>query len=193
MKRALAMVAFILFAFRPALAHENFYSVILDGPSEAPPNASPGTGTALVTVDLDLITMRVELSFSGLTGTTSASHIHGNTTTPGAGTAIVATQTPTFTGFPLGVTAGTYDHTFDMTLASSYNSAYIAAHGGTVATAFNDLIAGMDQGRTYLNVHTSTFPGGEIRGFLQAIPEPSSCGLLLLGGIALVRRRRAGR
>src|SRR4029450_2181923 len=65
----------------------------------------------------------------------------------------VATTTPTFTDFPLGVKSGTYDHTFELGLASSYNSAFIAANGGTVITASNALFAGLDAGRAYLNIH----------------------------------------
>ncbi len=55
---------------------------------------------------------------------------------------------------------------FDLTLASSYNSAFITAHGGTVAQAEADLIAGLLGGQTYLNIHTNLFPGGEIRANL---------------------------
>ena len=115
----------------PVAAHESVYFADLSGPNEAPPNASPGTGWARVTIDFDLVTMHVEASFSGLLGTTTASHIHCCTAAPDSGTAGVATQTPSFAGFPLGVSAGTYDHTFDMTLAASYNAAFITANGGT--------------------------------------------------------------
>ncbi len=85
--------------------------------------------------------MRVQASFSGLTGNSTNAHIHGNTLAPFSGTAIVATPLPTFPGFPSGVTSGTYDTTFDMSLAPSWNSAYITAHGGTPLSAFADLIA----------------------------------------------------
>ena len=54
-----------------------------------------------------------------------------------------------------------------MTLASSYNPAFVTAHGGTVAGAEADLLAGLKAGQAYLNIHSSTFPGGEIRGFLR--------------------------
>ena len=177
----------------PATAHETVYKATLNGASEAPPNVSPGFGTATVTFDFDAVTMRVETSFSGLLGNTTASHIHCCTAVPGTGTAGVATTTPTFPGFPLGVTSGSYDHTFDMSLASSYNSAFITGHGGTVSSAMNALIFGLDAGETYLNIHTSAFPGGEIRGFLVAVPEPSTYALMLAGlGLAgLVARRRA--
>jgi hypothetical protein len=117
--------------------------------------------------------MTLDVSFSGLAGNTTASHIHAATATAGAGTAGVATTTPTFAAFPLGVTSGTYPRTFDMTLASSYNAAYITANGGTTATAFNALKAAVDTGKAYLNIHSSTFGGGEIRGFWAPVPTPA--------------------
>jgi hypothetical protein len=114
--------------------------------------------------------MRVQATFSGLTGNTTASHIHAPTAAAGTGTAGVATTTPTFTGFPTGVKAGTYDHTFDMTLASSYNPAYITANGGSPATAFIAFKAAVAAGKSYLNIHSSFAAGGEIRGFLLPCP-----------------------
>ena len=99
-----------LLSAAPLIAAPVSYIAILDGPSESPPNASPGTGTALVTIDDVAHTMHVEVDFVGLLGTTTASHIHvingpGDTDlTDTLGP--VATTTPTFSGFPLGVTAG---------------------------------------------------------------------------------------
>jgi hypothetical protein len=169
------------------------YNVTLDGPSESPANASPGTGFADIQYDNVLHTLYINLAFSGLTGTTTASHIHAATTLPGTGTAGVATTTPYFSGFPIGVTSGTYINTLDLTLASSYNPAYITANGGTTATAEAALVAAIAADKAYLNIHTTTFGGGEIRGFLVAVPEPTSLGLLVLGGCALtwgMRRRK---
>ena len=189
-----AGAALALAAALPAAAHETIYVADLSGAAEAPPNASPGTGTVRVTIDFDLVTMRVEASFSGLIGTTSAAHIHCCTASPGVGTAGVATPVPSFPGFPSGVTSGSYDQTFDMTDAGSYNPAFVTASGGTVGDAFAALVAGMDGGQAYLNLHTSIFPGGEIRGFLAPVPEPETYALMLLG-LALVgaaaRRSRA--
>jgi len=164
------------------------YTVVLDGPSESPPNASPGTGTGTVTIDTTLMTMRVQSSFSGLLGTTTASHIHAATAVPLTGTAGVATQTPSFSGFPLGVSSGSMDTTFDMTLATSYNPSYVTANGGTPASAFAALTLAMAQGRSYLNIHSTTFGGGEIRGFL--VPAPGAVSLLGLAGLFAARRRR---
>ena len=153
------------------------FTATLNGPSESPPNASPGTGFAEVDFDIAASTMRVRVDFTGLTSSTTASHIHCCTTTPFTGTAIVATTVPTFPTFPLGVTSGTYDRTFDMTLASSYNPAFIAAEGGTVALAETALFNGLFAGTEYLNIHTTEFPTGEIRGFFNPVPEPGSLAL----------------
>lgn len=161
------------------------YQAVLSGPAESPANPSPGFGVANVKFDSFLNTLSVDLTFSGLLGTTTASHIHAPTGSPLSGTAGVATMTPYFTGFPIGVTSGSYSNTFDLTLSSSYNSAYITANGGTPASAEAALTASLAAGEAYLNIHTTLFPGGEISGFLVAVPEPSSLALLGLGGFCL--------
>jgi hypothetical protein len=172
------------------------YVASLSGPAESPPNASPGTGFAEVDYDSTAHTLHVHVTFSGLTAGTIASHIHSATTAPGTGTAGVATTTPTFANFPLGVTSGTYDNTLDLTLASSYNPAFVTANGGTTASAETALATGLAAGEAYLNIHTTNFTGGEIRGFLQPTPAPPTIVLLASGLGALgvgTWWRRAGR
>ena len=188
-----AIAAVLVLASSESPAAPVSYIAFLDGISEAPPNNSPGTGFTRVDLDIVAHTMRVRADFSGLVAGVTAAHIHTPTPAPGSGTAGVATTTPTFPNFPLGVTSGTYDMTFDLTLASSYNPAFITANGGTTADAERELVAGIAGGRAYLNIHTSTFPGGEIRGFLVPIPEPASLVMLAIGGLALGAVRFARR
>jgi CHRD domain/PEP-CTERM motif len=191
----ISAAAFCIFATQ-ASAALLIYEAALSGPAESPAKASPGIGFAEVDIDTVANTMTVNVSFSGLLSPTTASHIHCCTPTPDAGTAIVATQTPTFMNFPLGVTSGTYNNggaAFDMTLASSYNPAFVTANGGTALSAFAALEAGLVAGDAYLNIHTTEFPGGEIRGFLlAAVPEPSTWAMLILGfaGLGFIGYRR---
>jgi len=175
--KSLLLAAFFLCVYN--LSQGQVYYTSLSGAIEVPSNTSPGTGKAVITINGN--TMRVQCTFSGLVATTAAgapsgttaSHIHAPTAIPLSvtSTAGVATTTPTFTGFPSGVRAGTYDQTFDMTLASSYNPAYVTANGGTPAAAFVALKTAIAQGRSYLNIHSNAFPGGEIRGFLLPCPS----------------------
>jgi hypothetical protein len=166
------------------------FTGLLSGANENPATGSPGTGSTTVIFDpvTDLLT--VDVIFSGLEAGTTASHIH--CCIPPNGNAIVATTVPTFPGFPLGVTSGTYLDTLDLTLASSFNPAFITANGGTVVLAEAALAAGLESGMAYLNIHTTMFPGGEIRAFLEPVPEPGSAMLVVtaLVGFWAMRRKR---
>lgn len=162
----------------------------MNGANESPPQITDGIGTALITLDLDLATMRVEASFSNLTGNVTIAHIHCCTANPGEGNVGFATTAPTFPDFPAGVTAGVYDQTLDMTLASSYNPAFVTANGGTVGSAYNAFLSGVQSGRSYFNIHSSFAGGGEIRGFLTLVPEPNALALALVGGMGFALRRR---
>jgi hypothetical protein len=185
--RTIAVAAAFAFA-ACAQADLVIFTANLDGPSEAPPNASPGIGFAQIDWDTTAHTMRVQASFSGLLGTTTAAHIHASTAAPFAGTAGVATQTPSFSSFPLGVTAGAMDQTFDLTQASSFSAAFLAANGGTPAGAEAALFSAASSGRAYFNIHSTVFGAGEIRGFL--VPVPGSAIVLAAGGLLAARRRR---
>ena len=157
----------VIFLGASYVSNGQVYWVTLSGPAEVPANNSPGTGKALVTIDAVANTMRVQVTFSGLMAGVTNSHIRASTAVAGSGTAGVATTTPTFTGFPSGVTAGAYDNTFNMLLGSSYNPVYVTANGGTPASAWVALRTAIAAGRSYLNIHSTLFPNGEIRGFLN--------------------------
>src|SRR5262245_48242290 len=140
------------------------YIIALNGQNENPSNLSPGTASGLVDIDTSAHTLHVNIVFTGLTSNTTMAHIHCCIAPPG--NTGVATPVPAFPGFPLGVTSGTYEHTLDLTQASSWNPAFITAHGGTPAGAEAALAQGAAAGFAYFNIHTTNFPPGEIRGFL---------------------------
>jgi hypothetical protein len=191
MKRLLCISAFVLALTSVGFAAPITFTGVLSGANENPTTGSPGTGSALVTYDSATHMLSVDVTFSALEAGTTASHIHCCVLPNG--NAAVATTVPTFPGFPLGVTSGSYVHTFDLTSASSFNPAFVASNGGTEAGAEAALAAGLADGMAYLNIHTTTFPNGEVRGFLQATPEPTSGMLVILAlaGFWVMRRKRA--
>lgn len=157
-----------------AFADTLTYTAQLSGTGENPPNASTATGTALFLLTGDIL--QIHVSFTGLTGgSATAAHIHC-CAAPGTNAAVWVP----FAGFP-NITSGTYDATVDL-------STFVFSGGGTEAA----LIAGMNNGTAYTNIHNATFPGGEIRGQIEPTSEPGT--LLLLGtgavGAMLLFRRR---
>ena len=169
------------------------FQASLDGPSENPVNASTGVGIANVIIDDVANTIAITAAFSGLVSPSTVAHIHCCVAPPG--TAGVAVTPTTLTGFPAGVTSGAYSNVFDTTLASTYTAAFVTNFaGGVLANAEAAFINGLLAGQAYFNIHSSTFPAGEIRGFLQTTPVPGALPLFATGlgtlGLYGWRRKR---
>jgi hypothetical protein len=167
------------------------FAAFLDGPSENPSVASPGTGFALVTFDTDAMEYSVDVTWRNLVAGTTVAHIHCCIDPPG--NVGVATYPMTFPGFPVGVTKGSYSNTFDLTDPATFTAGFVNNFAGMdPANAPAALLANLKAGKAYFNIHSSQFPAGEIRGFLTQVPEPSTIGLagLALVGLAALRRRK---
>ncbi len=152
----------IALAAAPAQA-QNVFIADLRGASEVPPAASPASGFAIVFFDRTFQNMTVRTTFSGLIANTVDAHIH--CCVPPTANAVVAVGFRP-AGFPLGVREGQFSATFDLTNPAVFNPAFRTANGGTAASARTALVNGTQAGLSYVNIHTSRFPGGEIRGQL---------------------------
>lgn len=115
------------------------YNMNLNGASEVPANSSAGTAAVRVTLDQATGDVVVDGTFTGLTTPVTAAHIHGPAAA-GANAAIIVPLTIT------GTTAGT-----------------VSGTGNMSSVQMNDMLTGM----TYLNIHSSMFPSGEIRAQIQ--------------------------
>jgi hypothetical protein len=140
--------------------------VLLDGLQETPPVATPGTGFA--DVSFDDVTGQMVVSngtFQNMIGTSSDAHVHGYAAA-GAG--------------PVGVVFGL---TFQAGVSTGTFSGSGIIPGGNIDEVMNGL--------TYINIHSTFRPGGELRGQV-IIPEPASGALALVatGTLLLPRRRR---
>jgi hypothetical protein len=154
------------------------FEIALTGQKEVPPNATSATGIMIGTYDNATNTLSFSVTFNGMTGTTTAAHFHG----PAAPGVNAGVQIP-LVGFPAPVTSGTYSNSYVLTPLQE-----------------SQLLSGL----WYLNIHTTVWPGGEIRGQLTEGTMTGECivpevpfanwalllGFLLIGTFAFFRYRQ---
>ena len=158
--------------------------------NEVPSNSSTGSGGEIgagISLDTDTFVLTINIGwgsgngFTDLTGDATVGHVHGATaSTPPA--AFNETASP----LPGGVG--------DLHTKPGWNpSASSGSFQGSITLSASQVTELLD-GRYYINVHTQANSGGEIRGQLVQVPEPSSIALLAVGAagfLFLLRRRHA--
>ena len=132
----LMLLVFSIVFFISARANIYPFSLTYSGANENPPNGSSATG--IISGTYDNFTKRIfyTVTFSGLTTPATGAHFHSPATTTTNAAVIIP-----FTGFP-AATSGTYS-------------------GSSLVTPTQE--AQLFAGLWYANIHSSTYPGGEIR------------------------------
>jgi len=157
----LAGLSLVVLLGTSASAQEPIHiSANLRGFNEVPAKFTAGTATFRATIDQVAQTITFTVTFSNLTGPPLASHIHFAQPNVNGGVQVFfcdGTGHPACPTTPSGTISGTV-HAADV----------VDAGQGIGAGDFKDLVKAILAGKTYVNIHTATFPGGEIRGQIIA-------------------------
>jgi hypothetical protein len=166
MKKQIVILALAAAVSTGIASAQTTYHATLTGSQEVPANASTATGSGTVVLNAAQNQIIVDESWTGLTTPATLSHIHGPAA-PGVNAGVLFG----FTGVPSATSGSIPEQTFAITPAQ---------------------VAELQGGLLYMNVHDSTFGGGEIRGQLTLVPEPSTWALLGVGlaGVAWRLRRK---
>lgn len=161
--RTAALAALMLCASGGAAADPDRFLVELTGTEEVPAVSTAASGTFFAVVDADAGTIDYELIYDGLAGEVRQAHIHFGQRSVNGGISVFlcqTTQNPDPTGRAPACGAP------PARITGSLTSANIIGPGGQgiAATEIGELIDAIAAQVAYVNVHTTTFPGGEIRG-----------------------------
>jgi hypothetical protein len=148
----------------PLGAQSHFsYSTELSGLSERPLPTVPSLASGIAEISLDILpaftTVTWNIRWAGLSDLPTAAHFHGPAGTEESASAL----------FSLG------NFFTDSTPSSGGFSGVRQLSDAAQISAIRD-------GMAYVDIHTESYPDGEIRGQLQAIAEPST--LAFMGGMA---------
>lgn len=158
---ALAIAA-ALFGNSTTAAAQTEFRAILAGANEVPAVASPGFGMATLDVNFSKSVLGIDFKLSVFNITEAfMAHIHCGPA--GQNGPVVAW----LAGQPAAPAAAGYDLNGMWVTAKLTASGVIA--GTPCGTTLTDLITAMASGQTYVNVHTRSNPGGEIRGQITTV------------------------
>jgi hypothetical protein len=144
-----------------ASAQTQTWGALLSGADEVPPISSTATGTFYATVGGDG-SINFTLTFEGLTTTPLFSHIHFGQKDVAGGVMIFLCSGGGQPACP-AATSGSIQGT--IAAANVTGPATQGVDPGDIAKAMKAVASG----EGYVNLHTTKFPGGEIRGQVKVV------------------------
>jgi len=198
----LAPVAVLLTSAATAEASTTYLATLTNSQENPPtnpttdaglPRVSSGTAMFVLNDAQTAMTMTAVITGIDVTGSQTpdlhdnlvAPHIHAGGNTPPTNNSVVWG----FFGTPFN---DNNPNDFSMSagpgVGGTFTGKWDAPEGNGTTLAAQ--LPNINAGRSYINFHTSEFGGGEIRGALILVPEPATVGLLGIGAIGLLTRRR---
>jgi hypothetical protein len=155
-------------ALAAGTVHAQTVRTKLVGYQEVPAISSPGSGEFRAKVDRNAGTIFYELEYGGLQGPAIMSHIHVGQHGVNGGISVWLCQSATNPA-PAAVAASvpTCPANGGIVNGTLMASSVIGPAGQLIAAGeFDELVEALRAGVTYVNVHTTAVPSGEIRGQL---------------------------
>lgn len=162
---ALSLISAVVLSGSGLAAHADFFKdtdlrAQLRGLHESPPTNSKATGDLKAEINADETAITFTLTFSNLTANAAVAHIHFGPTKVNGGVMVFFCGGGGKPACP-AATSGTVTGTITAAdIVGPAPQGIPAAPAG----AFADVVRAIKTGNGYANVHTATFPGGEIRG-----------------------------
>jgi hypothetical protein len=152
-----------LLAAEPAVAQTEWVASVFSR-HEVPAVSTFARGTFKATLSADLTRLDYELTFSKTDGTVLQSHIH--IAQAGVNGGIMTFLCSNLGNGPAGTQACPASGTITGTIEAA-NIVASALSQGVPAGSFFEFQRALRQGVAYVNVHSSLFPGGELRGQIE--------------------------
>ena len=162
---ATPLVAIVLLSVASSAFARDDLEARLKSFHEVPAVSSAATGRFKANIDKASNTIRYELSYAGLEGDVRQSHIHIGQRGVNGGITIWLCQTLA-NASPIAATPQCPQSGTVNGVVSAADVIGPAAQG-IAAMEFTKVLAAVRAGAAYVNVHSSRFPGGEIRGQLR--------------------------
>lgn len=160
-----AIAAAMLLGGTASAVADDGLSTRLKGHEEVPAVSTTASGRFKARIDKASNTIHYEISYSGLEGDVQQSHIHFGQRGVSGGISLWLCQTASrpspIASTPVCPQAGTVNGVL------SASDVIGPAGQGIAAGEFAEVLAAIRAGVAYANVHTTKFPGGEIRGQLR--------------------------